>query len=101
MNYTQQRFLLNRIDEAKRAKPSIYGSNKIPIPTVPSKVKQAKQRIEQAKKVLADWEKQCDEKRRAITDKVEQEFYSAKQAVLFSETQIAIKAVEKFERLKF
>jgi hypothetical protein len=101
MNLTQQRFLLNRLDEAKRGKPSKYGNNKISTLPKPLKVKQAEQRIEQAKKVLAGWEAQCNKARNKVTDAVESAFYLAKQAILFAETADAIKAVEKFERMKF
>jgi hypothetical protein len=101
MNMTQQRFLINRLDEAKRSKPSRYGNVKIPMPPVPLKVERAKHRIQQCKKVIADWETQCDKARSAITDKVESEFHSAKQAILFAETAEAIKAVERFEKMKF
>ncbi len=101
MNATQQRFLLNRLDEAKRSKPSKYGNNRTPPPVAPLKVKQAKQQIEKAKKVIADWDAQCDKTKNAVTDKVEAAFHSAKQAILFAETQAAIKAVEQFESMKF
>jgi hypothetical protein len=101
MNLTQQRFLLNRLDEAKRSKPSRYGSKKIALPPTPLKVKQAKAQIEKAKKVVEDWNEHCDELRSQITDAVESAFHEAKQAVLFAETADAIKAVEKFERAKF
>jgi len=101
MNAQQQRFLMNRLDEAKRAKPSKYGNNRIPTPPMPSSVKQAKQRIEQSKKVIASWETACDRAKLKVTDAVESAFYTAKQAVLFAETPEAIKAVEKFERMKF
>ena len=101
MNQTQQRFLLNRLDEAKRGKPSKYGNNKIPTPPVPLKIKQAKQQIEQLKKLVADWEAQCAKATIKVTDAVESAFHSAKQAILFAETADAIKAVEKFEKMKF
>ena len=101
MNMTQQRFLLNRLDEAKRGKPSLYGSTMIPTPAVPSKVKQAKQQIELAKKVLADWDTACAKARKLVLDKVGSAFYEAKQAILFSASEDAIKAVERFEKMKF
>lgn len=101
MNQAQQRFLMNRLDEAKRKKPSAYGNNRIPIPATPPRVKQAKQTIEKAKLVIAEWESHCEKVKRAVTDSVESAFYDAKQAILFAETPQAIKAVEKFEKMKF
>ena len=101
MNQAQQRFLMNRLDEAKRKKPSPYGNNRIPAPATPARVKQAKESIEKAKLVIAEWESHCEKARRAVTDGVESAFYEAKQAILFAETPDAIKAVEKFERAKF
>ena len=101
MNQAQQRFLMNRLDEAKRAKPSKYGNNKIPTPATPPKVKEAKRRIEQAKKIIADWEAHCDKLRKSVAEGVESAFNEAKQAILFAETPEAIKAVEQFERKKF
>lgn len=101
MNLTQQRFLLNRLDEAKRSKPSRYGNNRVPVPPTLPKVKQAEAQIENGKKVVAEWEKQVEKARTKITDMVEAEWYSAKQAILFAETPAAIAAVEKFEKMKF
>ena len=101
MNQAQQRFLMNRLDEAKRKKPSLYGNNKIVLPPVPPVVRQAKERIEKDKKIIADWETHCEKVRKAVTDSVDSAFYDAKQAILFAETPEAIKAVEKFERMKF
>ena len=101
MNQAQQRFLMNRLDEAKRKKPSVYGNNKISVPAIPPSVKQAKESIEKAKKVVSDWENHCDKVRKSVTDAVDSAFYSAKQAILFAETPEAIKAVEKFENMKF
>jgi hypothetical protein len=101
MNQAQQRFLMNRLDEAKRKKPSIYGNNRIAMPAMPPRVKAAKDGIETAKKIVADWESHCDKVRKSVTDNVDAAFYDAKQAILFSETAEAIKAVEKFERMKF
>ena len=101
MNSIQQRFLLNRLDEAKWGKPGKYGNNKIPTPPVPLKVKQARRIIEKEKKILADWDVQCDKARNKVSDAVETAFHSAKQAILFAATADAIKAVEKFERMKF
>jgi hypothetical protein len=101
MNLTQQRFLLNRLDEAKRSKPSLYGKNKIPTPPDPPTVKNARHQFEQAKKVIADWEVLCDKSRNLIIDRVDFAFYTAKQAILFSATADAIKAVDQFERMKF
>ena len=101
MNQAQQRFLMNRLDEAKRKKPSLYGNHKIPTPAIPPRVKQAKERMEREKKVISDWETRCDKMRKSVTDSVDSAFYDAKQAILFLEPAEAIKAVEKFERLKF
>lgn len=101
MNQAQQRFLMNRLDEAKRKKPSIYGNNKITLPAMPPMVKKAKDDIEKSKKIFADWESHCNKMRKSVTDNVDSAFYDAKQAILFSETAEAIKAVEKFERMKF
>jgi len=101
VNSSQKRFLLNRLDEAKRAKPSRYGDKKIPIPPIPPKVKRANAQMEKAKKILADWNRHCDKLRDQVTDAVDSAFHSAMQAVLFAETADAIAAVEKFERMKF
>ena len=101
MNQAQQRFLMNRLDEAKRKKPSLYGHNKIPLPAMTPMAKKAKDDIEKSKKIVADWESHCDKVRESFIDNVDSAFYDAKQAILFSETAEAIKAVEKFERMKF
>ena len=101
MNQAQQRFLMNRLDEAKRKKPSLYGNNKVAIPATPVKVKRAREVIETAKKTIADWESHSDKIRKSVIDKVDSAFYDAKQAILFAETPEAIKAVEKFEGMKF
>ena len=101
MNQTQQRFLMNRLDEAKRKKPGMYGSNTVVLPSMPPMVKRAKESIEKSKKIVADWESHCDKVRKSVTDNVDSAFYDAKQAILFAETPEAIKAVEKFERMKF
>ena len=101
MNQAQQRFQMNRLDEAKRKKPSQYGNNKIKLPPVPPRVKSAKERIEKAKQVIADWDTHCDKIRRSVVDRVDTAFFETKQAILFSETAAAVKAVEKFEKMRF
>ena len=101
MNQAQQRFLMNRLDEAKRKKPSLYGNNKISLPAVPPAVKRAKDAIEKSKKVISAWEDHCDKIRKSARDAVDSAFYEAKQAILFAETPEAIKAVERFEKAKF
>jgi len=101
MNQAQQRFLMNRLDEAKRKKPSIYGNNKITVPAMPPRVKAAKDAIDKAKKIVADWDSHCEKVRKSVADKIDAAFYDAQQAILFSETAEAIKAVDKFERMKF
>jgi hypothetical protein len=101
MNSAQQKFLMNRLDEAKRKKPSLYGAQKIALPLIPPQVKRARLQIETAKKIVAAWDDHCDKVRKAVTGSVDSSFYEAKRAILFSETPDAIKAIEKFERMKF
>jgi hypothetical protein len=98
MNVPQQRFLLNRLDEARRAKPSRYDTPKI---EEPKSVIEARAAQEKAKKILEKYQKTIDLIRKKRAEAIDKSFNEAKTQILFATSEAAIKAIEKFERTTF
>ena len=98
MNATQQRFLLNRLDEARRAKPAQYEEVRL---AEPAEVKRAKSIVVKATSTIKRWE---DKKRRAReqrNERVYAAFNKVKSVILFKDSKAALAAIENFERMKF
>jgi tRNA A22 N-methylase len=98
MNAAQQRFLLNRLDEVRRAKPSRYDAPKI---TEPKHVIAARLAQTKAKQVLEKWQKTIDRTKNTRNTAIDKAFNEAKTAILFSPSEDAIKAIDRFEAMKF
>lgn len=98
MNQVQQRFLLNRLDEARRSKPDHYDDPKLPKPAA---VKKAEADAIRADRIISAFRKKVEKARKVRNQRITDGFQAAKQAVLFATSPEAIKAIERFERASF
>lgn len=98
MTRAQERFLLDRLETAYRAKPSRYGNISISEPT---NVKAARVLSVKAGRVIDAWEKRVSSAKEKRHKSISTSYGEAKTKILFGEEKSALKAVEKFENATF
>ena len=98
MNATQQQYLLNRLDEARRSKPSRYDDVKLNQPTL---VTRALAEIERLKKVIAKWQRKCYLAKDTRNKKMDAAYNTVRTAILFKDSATALRALDHYEKLTF
>jgi hypothetical protein len=98
MTRAQQRFLLDRLETAYRAKPHRYGDISIP---EPANVKAARALSVKADRVINAWEKHVSAAKEKRHKSISTSHGEAKTKILFGEEKAALKAVENFENAAF
>lgn len=98
MTAAQQRFLLNRLQEANGAKPGRW----TPVPMKePVWLKRVTAERDRAQKLLDGWDKRLQRAREKRNKKASDTYLAVKTAILFGDLKKALKAIEKFERTTF
>lgn len=98
MTQQQQRFLLNRLEDARQEKPRRYEEIKVEVPV---KVRAARIEHDRAQRVIDAWDRRMQELRNKRAQRISESYLGAKNLVLFGEAKPALKAVEKFEKTRF
>lgn len=95
----QQRYLLDRLQEARCSKPVEYSESEDYRP--PAKVVLANRQIEKLKKIVSEHEQSRRKVRKARNEKIVDAYTVVKETILFGDEKKALAALKAFENRKF
>lgn len=98
MKPEQARYLRGRLNTIRQSKPGRYELVKVP---TPAQVKAALAQIAKASRVTQAWSKKCERAKESRNKRVSKAYDLCMRAILFGDAKAAIRALDRFEAMKF